>query len=105
MRLRLQHPMCCSACASLTTNWCLNPRRRCNRCRYEKIGVPFLLSALRSFARAIFCSFRIRHIDVKRFLFNGCESVGNRLTCLDSVLLFGNHPVKDPTDCNVIDYH
>ena len=49
MRLRLQHPMCCSACASLTTNWWLNPRQRGNRCGYDTIGVSSLLSALRSF--------------------------------------------------------
>ena len=68
MRLRLQHPMCCSVCASLTTNWCLNPRRRGNRCRYEKIGVSFLLSALRSFARAIFCSCRMRSLVTPNLL-------------------------------------
>jgi len=37
--------------------------------------------------------------------FTVCDGMVNRVACLDSVLLFGKHPVKDPADCNVVVYH
>ena len=48
---------------------------------------------------------KVHHIDIKRLLLDGCESVGNRLACLDLVLLFGEHPMKDSTDFNVVVNH
>ena len=66
---------------------------------------PFRSNPFRDIESATVRQFVVHHIDIKRLLFDDCESVGNRLTCLDLVLLFGKHPVKDPTDCNVVVYH
>src|SRR5271166_1960293 len=67
--------------------------------------IPFRSNPFRDIESATVRQFVVHHVDIKRFLFDGCESVGNRLTCLDLVLLIGKHPVKDPTDCNVVGYH
>ena len=47
----------------------------------------------------------VHHISIKRFLFDGSESIGDRLACLDIILVIGKHSLKDPTDCDVVVYH
>ena len=49
--------------------------------------------------------FVVQHISIKKFLFDSCTSIGNRLADLDLILLIGKHPVKDPTDGGVVVYH
>jgi hypothetical protein len=38
-------------------------------------------------------------------LFDGSESIGDRVACLDLILLIGKHPVKDLTDFDVVVDH
>src|ERR1700730_2161419 len=47
----------------------------------------------------------VHHIDIKKLLSDGSKSIGDRLAYLHMVLLIGKHPVKDPTDCDVVVYH
>src|SRR5580704_7276761 len=37
--------------------------------------------------------------------FDGSWGIGNRLACLDLVMLIGKHPVNDPTHHRVVVYH
>jgi hypothetical protein len=45
------------------------------------------------------------YIRIKRFLFDGSESIGDRLACLDPILRIGKHPSDDPTECDVVVHH
>ena len=42
--------------------------------------IPFRSNPFRDIESATVRQFVVHHVDIKRFLFDGCESVGNRLT-------------------------
>ena len=66
---------------------------------------PFRPNPLRDIESGPVRQLVVHHIDIKRFLFDGAESIGDRLAYLHLILLIGKHPVKDPTDCDVVVYH
>ena len=47
----------------------------------------------------------VHHIGIKRLLFDGFESIGDRLASLDLILFIGKHPLNDLTDRVVVVYY
>ena len=75
------------------------------RYKNDRSRTPFRSNPFRDVQSATVRQYAVDHIDIKMFLFDGSEGIGNGLAGLDPVLPIGKHPVNDPTNFNVVVYH
>ena len=66
---------------------------------------PFRSNPFRDIESATVRQLVVDYVDIKRHLFDGLESISNRLACLNLVLFIGKHSMNDPADCDVVVYH
>ena len=66
---------------------------------------PFRPNPFRDIESATVRQFVVHHIDIERFLFDGSESIGDRLAGLNLILFIGKHRLNDSTDRVVVVYH
>src|SRR5271166_4897245 len=71
----------------------------------DRSWTPFRSNPFRDIESATVRQLVVEYVDIKRHLFDGLESISNRLACLNLVLFIGKHSMNDPADCNVVVYH